>query len=124
MHYRTRIASSTHQRVAHDMLDEAVADRDLALQKFEEKFIVKKPENTMPGRPEHLVIGKMIIFLGTDGAGEKPAPWVAKVVAIDGTDVRVEWYHSANDKLRGKWRPVKKRVRRCTNTHIKTSRLF
>ena len=74
---------------------------------FEGKFKILVPENEVLGRPEHLVIGEMIVLYGRDDVTGAKSPWVGKVVAIDGHDVRIHWYKSINNKLKNVWTPMK-----------------
>ena len=90
-------------------LEEAFEDSQAAKAAWDKKFPVLAPENKFLGRPDHLVTGKMLVLLGKDEATKKPTPWLAQIIAIDGTDLRVAWYRSANNALKNKWNPVKKK---------------
>ena len=74
---------------------------------FEGKFKILVPENEVPGRPAHLVIGEMIVLYGKDDVTGAKSPWVGKVLAIDGRDVRIHWYRSVNNKLKNVWTPMR-----------------
>ena len=85
-------------------MDELRASAASALEEvknFERKFVVEVPENVIPGRAKHLVVGQMVVFMGDD-----KRPWVGKLVANDGRSLKVAWYKSQNQKLTNCFTPA------------------
>ena len=81
----------------------AAAAADEEMKEFEAKFLVQRPEDFVAGRPDHLVVDQMVVFLGDD-----TKPWVGKLVANDGHSLRVHWYRSAGEKLSNRFTPILK----------------